>query len=114
MTIHRYEGNGRMSKAVVHNGLVFLCGQVGSGKDIQEQTRETLAKVEALLEAHGSDKDHILSAVIHLKDMALFSQMNEVWDPWIRDGSEPARTCVEAKLADENLLVEVTVIAAQK
>ena len=40
--------------------------------------------------------------------------MNEVGDPWIQDGFEPARTCVEAKLANENLLVEITVVAAVK
>jgi len=50
MTIQRYEGNGRMSKAVVHNGIVYLCGQVdGSNSDIKNQAKETLAKVDALL-----------------------------------------------------------------
>lgn len=115
MTIQRYEGNGRMSKAVVHHGIVYLCGQVaGSNSNVKEQTRETLAKVEALLDKYGSDKNHLLSAVIHLKDMSLFNEMNEVWDDWILNGCEPARTCVEAKLAKENLLVEVTVTAAVK
>ncbi len=115
MSIQRYEGNGRMSKAVVHNGIIYLCGQVGNGEvDIKEQTRETLEKVESLLKQHGSDKNHMLSAVIHLKDIDLFSDMNEVWDHWIQDGAEPARTCVEARLASEKLLVEVTVIAAVK
>jgi len=115
MSIQRYEGNGRMSKAVVHNGIIYLCGQVGNGEgDIKEQTRETLEKVENLLKQHGSDKNHMLSAVIHLRDIGLFSDMNEVWDSWIQAGAEPARTCVEAKLASEELLVEVTVIAAVK
>jgi len=115
MTIQRYEGNGRMSKAVVHNDIIYLCGQVGNTEgDIKEQTRETLEKVEKFLVQYGSDKDHILSAVIHLKDIGLFSEMNQVWDNWIQNGSEPARTCVEAKLASEKLLVEVTVIAALK
>ncbi len=115
MNVQRYEGNGRMSKAVVHNGIIYLCGQVGNTEgDIKKQTSETLEKVDNLLEQHGSDKNHILSTVIHLKDIGLFSEMNEVWDNWVQDGAEPARTCVEAKLASEKLLVEVTVIAAVK
>lgn len=115
MAIKRYEGNGRMSKAVVRKGVIYLSGQVGSGSgDIQAQTWETLKKVEALLETYGSDKEHMLSAVIHLKDITHFSAMNEVWDAWIPEGFEPARTCVEANLAGENLLVEVTVTAAVK
>ena len=115
MSIQRFDGNGRMSKAVVNNGIIYLCGQVGNTEgDIKEQTRETLEKVENLLEQHGSDKNHMLSVVIHLKDITHFSEMNNVWDQWIQKGAEPARTCVEAKLASEKLLVEVTVIAAVK
>lgn len=116
MTIQRFEGNGRMSKAVIHNGIIYLCGQVSGGldKDIQEQTKETLEKIEKLLAQHGSDKNHLLSALVHIKDMALFGEMNEVWDNWIQNGYEPARTCVEAAMAREDLLVEITVVAAQK
>lgn len=115
MSIQRYEGNGRMSKAVVHNGVLYLCGQVdGSSNDVKEQTREVLMKVETLLHKYGSDKNRILSAVIHLSDMSLFNEMNKVWDEWIFNGCEPVRTCVEAKLAKESLLVEVTVTAALK
>ncbi|RQD69634.1 MAG: RidA family protein [Tindallia sp. MSAO_Bac2] len=116
MSIFRYEGNGRMSKAVVHNGTVYLCGQVSGGedKDIKVQTSETLEKVENLLEKYGSDKNHILSATIHIKDMSQFKDMNDVWDNWIKDGFEPVRTCVEAKMAREDLLIEITVVAAEK
>jgi enamine deaminase RidA (YjgF/YER057c/UK114 family) len=116
MKIDRYEGTGRMSKAVVCNGTIYLCGQVSGGADkkIKEQTSETLAKIEDLLDKYGSDKNHLLSAVIHIKDMSMFQEMNEVWDHWIQDGFEPARTCVEANMAGEDILVEITVIAAEK
>ncbi len=116
MNIQRFEGNGRMSKAVVHNGIIYLCGQVGGGADkgIQEQTTETLQKIDDLLAQHGSDKNHLLSALIHIKDMAHFAEMNQVWDNWIQKGHEPARTCVEAAMAREDLLVEITVVAVQQ
>jgi len=38
--------------------------------------------------------------------------MNQIWDAWVVEGHEPARACVEAKLADESILVEISIIAA--
>ncbi|MDY0234975.1 MAG: RidA family protein [Gudongella sp.] len=114
--IKRFEGNGRMSKVVIHNETVYLCGQTNGNEelDVKEQTKEVLKKIEDLLNNYGSDKNHILSATIYLKEIGLFSQMNEVWDAWIEDGNEPARACVEAKMANENILVEISVTSALK
>ncbi len=114
MEIKRFEGTGRMSRAVVHNNTIYLCGQTHGVKNtnIQEQTRVCLEKVEALLNKYGSDKQHILSVTIYLKDIALFQEMNNVWDTWTEDGFEPARACVEAKMAREDILIELSVIAA--
>ncbi|WP_024621318.1 RidA family protein [Metaclostridioides mangenotii] len=114
MEIKRYEGTGRMSRAVVHNNTVYLCGQTHAEGDVKEQTTEVLKKVEDLLNKYGSDKNHILSANIYLRDMKDFADMNSVWDAWIEDGNEPARACVEARMARESLLVEITIVAAVK
>ncbi|WP_422487154.1 RidA family protein [Gudongella sp. DL1XJH-153] len=116
MEIRRYEGTGRMSKAVVHNKTVYLCGQTAGSDvlDVKEQTAGVLLKIEELLDQYGSDKEHILSAVIYLRDIALFKDMNEVWDAWVENGYEPARACVEAKMAAENILVEISIVAAEK
>ncbi|WP_130806251.1 RidA family protein [Senegalia massiliensis] len=116
MEIKRYEGTGRMSRAVVHNNTVYLCGQTCGDEDkgIKEQTKITLKKVEDLLNKYGSDKSHILSATLYIKDMSMFSEMNEIWDDWIEDGFEPARACVEAQMARESILFEISVIAAIK
>lgn len=116
MAIKRYEGTGRMSRAVVHNQTIYLCGQTYGEKDadIKEQTRVCLEKVEGLLKAYGSDKQHILSVTIYVSDMALFQDMNSVWDAWVEEGFEPARACVEAKMARKEILVELSVIAAVK
>ena len=106
----------RMSKIVIHNGTVYLCGQVAedASADITEQTRTMLAKVDGLLEQAGSDRRHILSATVYIRDMKYFAHMNEVWDDWVIEGYSPARACVEARLARPELLVEVSVIAAVK
>jgi enamine deaminase RidA (YjgF/YER057c/UK114 family) len=114
--IERKHTNARMSKIVRHDALVYLCGQTAAGtpsaeSDIAAQTHETLARVDALLDEAGSNRSRILSAVVHLRDMADFAAMNAAWESWIPPGSAPARTTVEARLASPGLLVEVTVIA---
>lgn len=116
MKIERFEGTGRMSRVVVHGETIYLCGQTHGERtaSIQEQTQVCLEKVEKLLTEYGSDKNHILSVTIYLKEMALFQDMNEVWDQWVEVGYEPARACVEAKMARPEILVELSVIAAKK
>jgi len=110
MEIKRFEGTGRMSKVVEHNNTLYLSGLTNDEGDMKEQT----AAVEAILNQYGSDKNHILSATIYVKDMALFADMNSVWDAWVENGNEPARACVEANMARENLLVEISIVAAKK
>ncbi len=116
MEIKRYEGTGRMSRVVEHDNTLYLCGQTcgDPDADIQEQTRVVLNKISDLLEKYGSSTKHMLSVTIYLKDMAHFKEMNEVWDAWVIDGFEPARACVEARMARDTLLVEMSVTAAKK
>ena len=115
MSITRLETKPRMSRIVKHNGVIYLCGQVckDANQGIKEQTSSMLDKVDKLLEQAGSDKKHMLSATIYIKDMNDFSQMNEVWDSWVPEGYAPARACVEAAMAREVLLVEISVVAAE-
>lgn len=115
-TISRMETTKRMSKIVIHNHTVFLCGQVANNakEDIVLQTKSMLSKVDSLLDQAGSGKEQILSATIYLRDMKAFDRMNSVWDTWVPKGQTPARACVEARLADPDLLVEISIIAALK
>ena len=110
--IDRQETGQRMSKIVKHNGTVYLCGQVGAGETITEQTQDCLARVDALLTPAGSSREQILQAIIWVSDMKYFAEMNAVWDAWVPEGHAPARACGEAKLARDVLKVEVIVTAA--
>ncbi|MFT4724162.1 MAG: enamine deaminase RidA (YjgF/YER057c/UK114 family) [Colwellia sp.] len=116
MTIIRQETKTRMSRIVKHKGVIYLCGQVckDASQGIEEQTRSMLDKVDELLEQAGSDNKHILSATIYIKDMNDFSKMNEIWDNWIPQGFAPARACVKASMARNELLIEISVIAAER
>ncbi len=109
--IQRFETNPRMSKIVTHNGVAYLCGQVGVGDTVAEQTKDCLSRVEALLDKAGSSPDRILQAIIWLSDMSDFDEMNMVWDAWVPEGQAPARACGEARLARKELKVEVIVTA---
>ncbi len=110
--IRRIQPGPRMTGAVVHNGTVYLAGQVGEGADVTEQTKSALAEVDRLLAAAGTDKSRILYAQIWLADMADFAAMNAVWDAWVPQGATPARATGEAKLATPAYRVEVIVTAA--
>ena len=113
MSIERRHVGQRMSQSVVHNGTVYLAGQVGEpGASVAAQTRQCLEKVETLLTEAGSDKTKILQATIWLDDMAHFDAMNAVWDDWVPEGNAPARACGEARLARPDLQVEIIVVAA--
>ncbi len=115
MTITRIGAGARMSKAVVHGGVVYLSGQVANntkGRGVTEQTHEVLDIIDGLLAQAGSDKGRLLSASIWLADMSTFAEMNAVWDGWVVPGQTPARATVEAKLAAPAYKVEIAVLAA--
>ncbi len=112
--IERAQTSARMSKIVKHNGTIYLSGQVGEGATVTEQTQDCLSRVDALLKEAGSDREHMLQAIIWLSDMKHFAEMNAVWDAWVPAGHAPARACGESKLARDVLNVEITVIAAEK
>ena len=115
MKITRYQPTERMSRLVIHGETIYLCGQVAKddAADFKGQTTTTLEKIEELLHSVNSDKARLLSVTIYLSDMALFKEMNEVWDAWVAPDTAPTRACVEARMARSELLVEMSVIAAK-
>lgn len=115
-TITRLHTQTRMSKTVIHGDTIYLCGQTSGGSEastMAEQTQEALSRVDTLLAEVGSSKAHLLSALIHMNDMADFAEMNAVWDAWLPEGCAPARTTVQAALARPELRFEVTVVAGK-
>ena len=95
MSIKRYEPNGRYSRVVENNGILYLSGLVCKIPD-------------------GSDKEHILTMTLYLADMSLFGEMNSVYDAWVSKENRPTRACVQAKLAGEEFLLEIVCTAVVK
>lgn len=113
MAITRIESGVRASQAVIHNGTVYLAGQVGTpGDTVGKQTETILQNIERLLKAAGSNKAHILSAMVWLADMADFEEMNAIWDAWVADIEAPTRATGESRLAAPEYKVEIVIVAA--
>jgi len=103
-----------MSQCVIHNGTIYLAGQVGTpGADAATQTKTILDGIDTLLAEAGSSKENILQATIWMADMADFAAMNAVWDAWVPLGHTPARATGESALATPDYKVEIIIIAAQ-
>ncbi|VXB87886.1 RidA family protein [Massilia sp. 9I] len=114
MEIKRLHVGKRLSETAIHNGTIYLAGQIAEDttQDIEGQMREVLGHVDRLLNEVGSDKSCLLMCQIFISDMAHFAGMNNVWDEWVPQGHTPPRATVEAKLANPACLVEVCVTAA--
>lgn len=116
MDIKRLHVGKSLSEAAIHNGTIYLAGQVAEDttQGIGGQTREVLAHIDRLLQEAGSDKSRILMCQIFIADMAHFAGMNAAWNDWVAEGQSPPRATVEARLAKAEWLVEMVVTAAQK
>lgn len=112
--IQRFDVGARMSEMAVHNGVVYLAGQVAADatQDITGQTAQVLDAIDKLLARAGSDKSKILRAQIFIANLAEFPGMNAAWDAWVVPGQTPPRATVEAKLARPEWKVEIVVTAA--
>jgi len=110
--------NPNLSPATRFGNLVFVSGQTGRhpvtgevGRDIREQTRNTLERIKVILAAAGTSLDNVLSAMTHLtrrEDLAAYNEEYAKYFPM----DKPARTTVTvASLNSPELLIEITVIA---
>jgi 2-iminobutanoate/2-iminopropanoate deaminase len=106
------------SQAVVAGGLVFVSGQgpfdpaTGAivGSTIQEQTRQALANIRAILEAAGSSMERIANVLFLLARPEDFAGFNEEWTRWF-PSSPPARSGARHPLQVEGFLISITVVA---
>jgi 2-iminobutanoate/2-iminopropanoate deaminase len=99
--------------------FVFTSGQVGVDpvtgmltEGITAQTKQTLENVEAVLTAAGCSRRDVVKVTVFLADIANYTAMNQVYRAFFHR-PYPARSCVEAKLADPAILVEIEAIACR-
>lgn len=110
---------GHYSQAVVHNGLVFVSGQLsidpqtGEKKlgSIEEQTEQTLRNVAAILQAANSDLGRVLKMTVYVADIELWSAVNTVYARFMGE-HRPARAVVPTGKLHYGFLIEIEAIAA--
>lgn len=110
---------GHYSQATVHNGLVFVAGQLSidpvSGErktgSIEEQTEQALNNVHAILKAAGSDWDRVLKMNISIADIELWEAVNKVYARILGE-SRPARAVIPCGKLHYGFLIEIEAVAA--
>ena len=113
--VKRLITNARRGRAAIFGGMIFIGGQAADDRtlDIQGQTKQALAKLDRVLADAGSDKHHLLSVQIWLKDIRRdFDGMNQIWDSWIDPETAPARATAQCEMGAPDVLVEILVTAA--
>jgi len=109
---------GPYSQAIRTNGFLYVSGQVAldpksgelTGADIRQQTERVLENVKGILEAAGSNMNHVVKTTVFLKDMNEFAAMNEVYARYFTQ-APPARSTVQVSRLPKDALVEIEVIA---
>jgi 2-iminobutanoate/2-iminopropanoate deaminase len=110
---------GPYSPGAIFERLIFVSGQGATdpatgrlaGDDVETQTEQCLKNVRAILQAAGSDLQHVLRCGVFLLDMREFARMNAVYERMFA-GHRPARTTIQAAaLPGEGLRVEIDCIA---
>ena len=116
-TPHAPAAIGPYSQAMTVNGLLFTSGQVGfipetgavAGDTIEAQAEQVCKNVGAILEAAGTDFEHVVKTTCFLADMKDFAVFNGIYEKYFV--SKPARSCVAVKELPRSLLCEVEAIA---
>jgi len=110
---------GPYSQAITAGNLLFTSGQLGLNpktgvlsEGIEEQTKQSLKNVQAILEEAGFQKTDVIKTVVFLKNMSDFSAVNEIYAGFFGD-HKPARSCVEVAQLPKGGLVEIEVVAAR-
>ena len=111
---------GPYSQAVEVNGVLFVSGQIPFvpetmaliSEDIQDQTKQSLENIKAILEAAGYTFKNVIKATVFIKNMEDFALMNEVYNEYLGN-IKPARACVEVARLPKDVKVEIEVIAVK-
>ena len=111
---------GPYSQAVVLNNTVYTSGQIAllpNGSDeiilngtVEEQAKQVLENLQAVLKASGSDLGKVIKTTIFLADMDDFTSINKIYSDYFGE-HKPARSTVAVKTLPKNALIEIDAVA---
>jgi len=110
---------GHYSQAIVHNGLIYVAGQLPINPDtgekitgsIEEQAEQAIKNIAAILEASGSRLDLVIKTTVYVSDIQLWNRVNEVYTRYFGD-HKPARAVVPVGALHYGFQLEIEAIAA--
>jgi 2-iminobutanoate/2-iminopropanoate deaminase len=110
---------GPYSQAVKTGGLLFISGQIaivpGTSElktgDIAEETAQVMYNIKSILEEAGLTFGHVVKTTIFLKEMSLFTKINEEYGKYF-ERDFPARETVAVKALPKDVNVEISMIAS--
>ena len=111
---------GPYNQAILSGGMLFISGQVAlipgtsdlANADIATETNRVMQNLKAILTEAGMDFNSIVKTTIFLSDMALFTQVNEIYGSYFsEEAGYPARETVAVKGLPKNVNVEISMIA---
>lgn len=116
------EAIGPYAQANIIDNLVITSGQIPIVPEtgtivsggIEEQTRQVLDNLSAVLEAAGTNLNNIIKTTCFIKDMNDFSKLNEVYGSYFNSGVYPSRSAIEVARLPKDVLVEIEAIATIK
>ena len=110
---------GPYSQALEVNNLIFCSGQIGINPEtgnladgIEVQIKQALNNLQAVLEAAGSDIQHVVKTTVYIKNMSDYSVFNQIYGEFF-GGHKPARATVEVSRLPKDALIEVEAIAVK-
>ena len=109
---------GPYSAGIAAGQWVFTSGQIpidpATGEfvpgDIAAQTKRSLQNVAAVLEAAGTDMNHVVKTTVFLADMADFAEVNRAYAAFFEE-TPPARSCVQVAALPKGARLEIEAIA---
>lgn len=109
---------GPYEQGIKIDSFVFTSGQIPINPEtnepvrgsIEDETRQVLENISEVLRAGGSSLDNAIKITVYLKDLSLFSRMNEVYRSFFPE-NKPARTCVEVSELPKGVGVEMDAVA---
>ncbi len=112
---------GPYNQAVLKSGFLFTSGQIGIDpktgdlitNTIEEETKQVMANVEAVLKEADMDFSHVIKASIFISDMEDFGRINAVYGSYFDEKTAPARETVEVANLPKYANIEISVIASK-
>lgn len=111
---------GPYSQAIAAGGFIFVSGQIAIDPEtgilntgsIQEQTRQVLKNIKAVLESVDTPLSNVVKTTVYLKNMSDFEEMNKIYAEFFQE-TKPARATVEVSRLPKDVDVEIDAIATK-